>query len=182
MKFSPILALALATPVAANLRGATDLPSFQNTGQIIDVLKDEFLGGGTLSLTWTDCGDADTHGKVNSLTPDKMTLGEKTTITGNGNVDEDITGGTFSIHLSAFMVSETYEGSICEAKTFDMPMGMGSVTWNGMECPSPAGDISLGTDILLSSSIPSSLAKSTVSISATHTNGDKLVCMEVKTA
>ena len=182
MKFSPILALALAAPVAANLRGAADLPTFQNTNQILDVLKDEFVGGGKLSLTWSDCGDADTHGKVTSLTPDKMELGEKTTVTGTGNVDEDISGGTFSIHLSAFMVSETYEGDICEAKTFDMPMGMGTVTWNGMPCPSSAGDISLSTDILLSSSIPSSLAKSTVAISATHTNGDKLVCMEVKTA
>jgi len=78
------------------------------------------LKGGSLSITWSDCGDADTHGKVESLTPDTMTLGEKTTITGNGNIDEAITGGTFSIHLSAFMVSETYTGDICEAKTFDM--------------------------------------------------------------
>jgi len=61
-------------------------------------------------------------------------------------------------------------------------MGMGTVTWNGMACPAEAGAIALGTDIMLSSSIPSSLAKSTVDISAVETNGDKLVCMQVKTA
>ena len=51
--------------------------------------------GGTLKLTWSDCGDASTHAKVTGLTPDTITLGQMTTVSGTGTLDEAVTGGSF---------------------------------------------------------------------------------------
>ena len=36
--------------------------------------------GGVLKLTWSDCGDASTHGKVTKVAPDTVTLGQATRI------------------------------------------------------------------------------------------------------
>ena len=57
----------------------------------------EMVNGGTLKISWTDCGDASTHGKVSDVEPSTLTLGQKTTITGSGTMDEDVPGGAFDI-------------------------------------------------------------------------------------
>merc|ERR1712072_888444 len=74
--------------------------------------------GGTLKLSWSDCGAG--HGKVTGLSPNSLTLGQKTTVTGTGNIDEALSGGTFDIHVQAGFVSKEYSGDICKAKTFDV--------------------------------------------------------------
>merc|ERR1712028_223740 len=45
-----------------------------------------------------------------------------------------------------------------------------------------AGAVSVPVDILLSSALPSSLAKAAITISAASTSGDKLLCMAITTA
>jgi len=143
-------------------------------------LKEDFVKGGTLKLSWSDCGAA--HGKVTGISPNTLTLGTKTTVTGSGSVQEDVTGGTFEIGVKAWPISKTYSGNLCEAKTFDMPMGVGTVKWDGLSCPVKAGAVKVGTDIQMSASLPSSLAKATISIKGKASNGDDLLCMNIQTA
>jgi hypothetical protein len=166
------------------LEGVTHLDAPQILEGVTHHLP-EFVGLGVddLEISWSDCGDASTHGTVSGLTHDVMTLGEQTTITGTGIVDEAISGGTFVIELSAFMVSETYTGDICTAKTFDIrhTHGHGNRHVERHTLPRGCRGVSLDLDIMLSSTIPSSLAKSTVQVSATETSGDNLLCMTVKT-
>jgi hypothetical protein len=145
------------------------------------VAAESFVTGGTLKLNWKDCGDASTHGKVTGLVPDSLTLGQKTTATGSGTVDEAVTGGAFEIHMKAGIISKSWTGDMCSAKTFTLPLGAGTITWDGMKCPLAAGSTSVGTDITMSSALPSSLAKATIQITATATSGDKLLCLEIDT-
>merc|ERR1712166_280687 len=52
-----------------------------------------FVEGGTLGLTWKDCGDASTKAKISGLTPTSLTLGQKTTVTGSGSMTEGVHDG-----------------------------------------------------------------------------------------
>jgi cathepsin L len=140
------------------------------------------VNGGSVSITWSDCGDATTHGKISGLDKDTIVLGEATTVTGSGVVDEDITGGDFAIVAKAGLITQKYAGQVCEAKVFDLPLGLGQITWNGLSCPAAAGDISVGVGVKLASAIPSSMAKADIQVSATGSStDDKLLCMSLHT-
>merc|ERR1712228_888131 len=117
--------------------------------------------GGTLKITWNDCGDASTHAKVTGLQPDTITMGKTNTVTGSGTCDEAVTGGSFKITAKAGPITQNYSGDICQAKQFNLPLGLGSVKWDGMTCP---------------------IAKAQVSASATTSSGDKLLCVQLTTA
>jgi C1A family cysteine protease len=143
---------------------------------------ENFVEGGTLSLSWKDCGDASTKGKVTSLAPASLTLGTKTKVTGAGTVSEGVTAGKIAFGVKASIVSKTFDGDLCSPKTISLPLGVGSITYEGVKCPLAAGAVSVPVDILLSSALPSSLAKASINIEATSSTGDKLLCMAINTA
>merc|ERR1712211_203969 len=92
--------------------------------------------GGAVAITWEDCGDSTTHGKVTDLQPLSFNIGEAVTLTGTGSLDEDVKGGNFKIHMEAAgLIKEDWTGDICEAKTFKLPLALGTVTWGGMTFP-----------------------------------------------
>merc|ERR1712085_6923 len=81
-----------------------------------------------LAVTWTDCGAK--HGTVTDVEPKEIAIGSTGTMTGTGTFDEQLTSGGFTIKLNAPLgISETYTGDVCVAKTFKLPLGLGSVSW-----------------------------------------------------
>jgi len=149
-----------------------------------DALEDlgSTVKGGTLKITWSDCGDSTYHGKVKSLSPDTLAIGQKTTITGSGTTDEQVTGGSFTITAKVGPLSPTYSGEVCTAKTFNLPLGAGSVSWDGVKCPVAVGAVDVAVDVSLASAIPASLAKATITAKATDASGGNLICMSLQTA
>jgi len=147
-----------------------------------DVPDPAEANGKSLGLTWSDCGDAETHGKVTGLSTDHVTLGQKATVTGSGTVDEKVDSGSFAIDLSAGPIKEHWTGDLCAPKTFKLPLFAGSVTWDGLKCPLAQGDTEVSTDIQLSSLLPSSLTKSSIKITATDSSNAKLLCLDLETA
>merc|ERR1712228_979427 len=139
-----------------------------------------FTNGGTLKLAYQDCGAA--HGKVTGLSPSTLTLGQKTTVTGSGSVDEAVTDGTFEMNIKASILSKTCTGNICQPSTCPLPAGVGSITWNGMKCPLAKGDVTVGTDVILSGALPPWAARATIGIKGKTSNGDDLLCMTLSTA
>merc|ERR1719183_1357080 len=139
-----------------------------------------FLNGGTLKLAYQDCGAS--HGKVTGLSPNTLTLGQKTTVTGSGNVDEAVTDGTFEMNIKASILSKSCTGNICQPSTCPLPAGVGSITWNGMKCPLAKGDVTVGTDVMLSGALPPWAARATIGIKGKASNGDDLLCMTLSTA
>merc|ERR1719146_269247 len=143
--------------------------------------EQEFVQGGTLNLNWNDCGAK--HGKVTGLSPTTLALGQETAVTGSGSVDEAVSGGKFSLEVKAGggIVHKTFNGDICEASTFDLPVGAGSITWDGLNCPVAAGKVSVGTKIKMAGALPASLARAAITIKGAGTNGDDLLCMGINT-
>merc|ERR1712147_465287 len=139
-----------------------------------------FPNGGTLKLAYQDCGAA--HGKVTGLSPSTLTLGQKTTVTGSGSVDDAVTDGTFEMNIKASILSKTCTGNICQPSTCPLPAGVGSITWKGMKCPLAKGDVTVGTDVMLSGALPPWAARATIGIKGKASSGDDLLCMTLSTA
>jgi hypothetical protein len=138
------------------------------------------VNGGTLNLSWKDCGDSTYHGKITGLDKSSITLGEDTTVTGSGTSDEAIEGGDFTITAKAGPITQKYQGKVCEAKEFDLPLGLGKVNWKGLSCPAAAGDLSVGVGVKLASVIPAKFATADIEVSATGASADdKLLCMSL---
>jgi len=152
-----------------------------NLGSAAEVSEPQ-VNGGTVSVTWEDCGDASTHGKITGLDKSSITLGEDTTVTGSGTSDEAVEGGDFTITAKAGLITQKYDGKVCEAKEFDLPLGLGKITWNGLSCPVAAGDMSVAVGVKLASIIPASMAKADIQVAATGSSADdKLLCMSLHT-
>merc|ERR1712072_451719 len=144
---------------------------------------EDFVEGGELKLGWKDCGDSSYHAKVTSLTPSTLTIGANTHVVGQGNVDESVTGGSFAISAKAMIgPAEHFSGNICQSKTFSLPMGLATITWDGMKCPVSKGQAAVGVDVKLAASIPAKLARTTIDLKGTSTSGHNLICMQLTTA
>merc|ERR1712232_1366878 len=120
---------------------------------------------GVIKLEWSDCGDKSTHGTITSLTPSTLTIGTKTTISGRGSVDEDIQGATYEVTAKALGITVfSHKGDACKPETIKLPSGAGEI------------------DIKVASTIPAKLARTTIDLKATAANGDKTLCVQIKTA
>merc|ERR1712190_84443 len=146
------------------------------------VVGEPVVQGGTLKLSWSDCGDSSTHGKISGLAPDTLTLGTKTTVTGSGSVNEQVTGGSVAATVKASIITKNFNGDICKPTTWSLPLGVGSIAWSGLKCPVAAGAVAVPTEIQMSSSLPASLAKANIQIKGSSSSGDKLLCMNIATA
>merc|ERR1712166_248406 len=134
--------------------------------------------GGKLAITWEDCGDADTHGHITDLQPSEIEIGTTGTMTGTGTIDEALTDGTFTIQMTASLgIKETYTGKACEAKTFKLPLNLGTVSWGGLDCPVAAGAVTNKIGFTQSSLVPTSLATADVTASALDMNGEPALCV-----
>lgn len=143
--------------------------------------KEEFVQGGTLKLSWKVCEGESTHGKLSSVKPDTLTLGQKTLVTTSGSVDEHVTGASATVELKAGFFSHTMTiDDACAPKTIETPLG--SLTFEGIKCPLTAGAFTVPVDIALSGAIPSFMARAHLRIEIKATNGDKLLCADVNTS
>jgi len=147
-----------------------------------DELTEDNVQGGTLKLTFKDCGDTSYHGKVTGLSPSDLKIGSKTHVTGSGTVDEQVTGGAFTISAKFGGITENWSGDVCQAKTFHLPLGLGAITWDAIKCPQAKGSVDVGVDVQLSSMIPSSMAAGTIEIKATGASKENLLCMDIQTS
>lgn len=71
---------------------------------------------------------------------------------------------------------------MCEPKEFDLPLGLGKVSWEGLTCPVAAGELSVAVGVQLAAVIPASVATADVTATATGASADdKLLCMTLHT-
>lgn len=78
------------------------------------------------------------------------------------------------------LIHSTFTGNNCESKSFDLPLGLGSLSWDGLACPVAAGDVSIGFHVKLAGSIPASLATSTIALTAKDQDSEDLLCVNLK--
>merc|ERR1712166_332023 len=135
-----------------------------------------------LSLTWSDCGAK--HAKTTDVSPASLTLGKETAITGTGTVDEEISGGTYDMELKAGggLIDSHFTGNNCEAKSFNLPLGLGKLPWDGIACPLATGTVSIGFHVTLSASLPPSLATSDIALRANDQDSEQVLCVDLHLA
>jgi len=139
--------------------------------------------GGSLKLGWQDCGGGSTPGTVSGLTPDSIALGAKTTVTGSGTLTGSaVPGGTFEIDLKASIISQKFTGDLCSAKSFPLPLGTGTIAWDGIKCPVNPGAVDIPVDVTLSASLPAPLQNVQLTISGADASAKKLLCMQINTS
>lgn len=138
--------------------------------------------GGNLALTWKDCGAK--HAKTTDVQPTTLALGQETEITGAGTVDEDVSGGTFDAEVKAGggLIDQHFTGNVCEAKDFNLPLGIGKLSWEGVSCPLKAGDASIKMKVTLASALPAAVATSDITLKAKDQNADDLLCVSLHLA
>merc|ERR1712113_1160368 len=141
---------------------------------------EEESGVSQLSLTWSDCGAGATHAKITDFSPSSLTLGEKTTMTGTGQLDEAVTTAKFDLVMNgAIGQLLKCDGDAAQSKTCSLPLGVGSLTFEAMTFPLAAGSVPVNVDIQLAATLPSSLATTKTTCKATASNGDDLFCIEI---
>jgi len=144
-----------------------------------------FIGvaSGTINLSITDCGDASTHGHVTSISPTSVPQGSKTRVTGTGSLDETVSDGTFTAVVKALGVTmQTCNGDFCGASHCALPAFTGSIDFVGLSCPQAAGPVSMGFDVTVATTVPSSLAVLEIDMTAVSGSGDKLLCAKINTS
>merc|ERR1711998_785052 len=135
--------------------------------------------GGALALTWSDCGGA--HGTTASVEPRVIQLGETPDIVGKGSTDKAISAGTYDMHMTAAggLINKHFTGNNCEAKDFTLPLGLGTLSWAGIECPLAVGSTELHFSTTLASALPAKLAKSDISMQALDQDGESALCVNI---
>merc|ERR1712183_714037 len=147
-----------------------------------DTMMKAFVGAAAsaLKLTWSDCGGR--HVKITGFSPATITTGTKTTMTGTGNLDEDVSAANFDLEMKTLAGTVSCKGDAGMSKTCSLPLGVGSLTFNAMSFPIKKGSTSVSVDLSLSPALPGALAHTDTKVTATATNGDSLFCVEIKTA
>merc|ERR1712072_1031850 len=130
-----------------------------------------------------DCGDSSTHAHITSLSPTSVTLGTKTSLSGKGKVDEEISAATYKVVAKeGFIPIFSHTGDACKPETIKLPAGAGELDMKGFKCPLSPGNAELDLDLTLSSKIPAKLARITIELTAETSSGDKALCVQIKTA
>merc|ERR1712093_628184 len=111
-----------------------------------------------LKLTWSDCGDSSTHTKITGFTPSSIATGKKTTMTGTGSLDEDVTGANFDLEMKTAAGTVSCKGDASASKTCNLPLGTGSLTFDAVTFPLKKGSTNVNVDIKLAAALPGALA------------------------
>merc|ERR1711959_516326 len=137
----------------------------------------------SLSLSFKDCGAK--HAVTKDVQPTTLALGQDTAITGTGKLNKDVSGGTYDMELKAGggLIDSHFTGNNCEAKSFDLPLGLGKLSWDGISCPLAAADsVSIGFHTQLSATLPPAVATSDIHLAANDQDGESVLCVDLHLA
>jgi len=140
-------------------------------------------GAEKVKLTYKDCGSSSTHAKITSLVPDTIDVPGKATVVGSGSLDADQTSAHFELKVKkGILPFVSGKGNICEDTTINLPLGAGSFTVKGIDCPAKAGDVSVEVDLDIASSLfeegDNSLLTIHIDANADDT-GDQVICLDI---
>merc|ERR1712166_882883 len=168
-----VICLDVATKKAASFEEIAEEPD------VVELLPSnaEVVAGGTLGVTWSDCGAK--HAVVSDMQPLSIATGGTTTITGSGEVDEDVTSAHFTATVKALGVKiSSCSGDGTKDITCKLPAGAGSIVVKALSFPIKAGTVKIPVDVSTKSIIPASLEKVDEHI---EQNSESVICLDVHT-
>ena len=147
------------------------------------------VGDGSLSLSFKDCGDTSTHAKVTDVTPHSLELGADTTVTGSGTLDEDISDGSYTMHMTGIggttLLKCSGDASVSAKCNIGLgPITIGHVSFEGVKFPINKGNITgvPKVDISMPATLPKWAASTTTTLTVDTKSGDKVICVQIMTA
>jgi len=136
-----------------------------------------------VKLVYTDCGTSSTHAKITGLVPDTIAVPGQSQIVASGVLDADQSGAHFTFAAKkGFITLLSGKGSICEDTTINLPLGGGTLTVKGIECPAKAGDLTVEVDLDVTSPVfeEGENALLTIHLDANADDtGDQVVCVDI---
>lgn len=151
---------------------------------------------GKLSISWQDCGDAETHSTLTELNPDTIQIGKLSTLMGKGVLDKNVSATHFDFVAALSGVPFVgvdlvhAQGDLCKENKINLNfmkggasfVKLGYITLGGFNCPIEAGDVNLEVDVHISELVPASLAHTNIALTIVDpTNNDKLLCTTIQT-
>merc|ERR1711865_496632 len=71
----------------------------------------------------------------------------------------------------------------CDKKDFKLPLGLGTLSWDGISCPlAAASGVKIGFHTKLASSLPPALATSTIHLDSEDQDNEQVLCVDLKLA
>jgi cathepsin L len=138
----------------------------------------------SIALSYTDCGSSSTHAKITDLQPATINVPGKATVVGSGALDADQTGAHFELKVKKGVLPlVSGKGDICQDTKISLPLGAGSFTVKGLDCPAKAGDVSVEVDLDILSDLFEDGENSllTIHIEATADDtGDQVICLDIE--
>jgi len=133
----------------------------------------------TLKLSWSDCGGAV---KITGFTPATITTGTKSTLKGTGNLGEEVSAADFDLEMKTAAGGVSCKGDASQSKSCSLPLGTGTLTFDAITFPLKPGSTSVSVDLSLNAALPGILASTDTTVTATTSSGEKLFCVEIKSA
>jgi hypothetical protein len=186
-----LFCLEISTAPMADLQPALTVqnqafPSAPDASTVVPAAAVELASTVTasqLSLTATDCGHGATKAKIIGFTPSSITLGQKTTLIGTGELSEGVSGASYDLTLTGAIGQLLHcTGDAAASKTCGLPMGVGSLTFDAMQFPIAPGKVSVRVELFLRTFVPGALLNTKTIAKATASNGDQLFCLEISSA
>merc|ERR1712232_1214297 len=107
-------------------------------------------------------------------------MGQRTTMTGTGILEESVSGATFNLEMTGSLgklVSCSGDASV--TKTCPLPLGTGTITFTRLTFPINPGSTSIKVDIELAGFLPPLLAATATIATASTSSGHQLFCLEI---
>ena len=170
----------MATSAFTTLVGASPVSLFEWPATSI---------GSSLKLTWSDCSNGQAHAVVTSVTPDELPLGVTTLISGEGDLDADQSGGTFTMDIKGVggvPLTTGCTGDSTQDKTCNIglgPISVGTIKFKGVP-PQKAGHVT-GVpqfELMLPKGLPDFATASETTLRITAPDGSPTLCVKVNTA
>lgn len=139
-------------------------------------------GAADLKLSWSDCGDSDTHTKITGFSPTTASSGATTAMVGTAILDEDVSGANFDIELSTAVGRISCRGDASRSKSCPLPLDSGAIIFHALSFPIKRGASNVSVDLRLGNVfawLPGIFLKTETLVSAVSSNGSKLFCMGI---
>merc|ERR1712032_80899 len=138
------------------------------------------VSAGDIPLTWNDCSDETFKTKITSVTPDHVSIGKVTTITGTGTLAEDVDeeilfDGKLELAL------DDCTGSASKGNSCNFPLDTGKIGFQGLEFPVKAGEIPIEVDLLIRTILPADALTAVAEVTAVSASKGTMFCLEVYT-
>jgi hypothetical protein len=138
--------------------------------------------GKHVDLKWSDCALPGSHGRITAvdITPFPPVLGQNCTLTGHAILDKAVSDGQMTLKATfAGLPIPVNPSSLpaCGDTIVRLPLNLGTITIDGLQCPQAAGNASLTEVVLIPEIAP--LGTYEAQLTGVDQDGEPTVCVKL---